>query len=147
MVNEWKVRAGRRERVVSKKNPMSAGNRQLTSTNPNGKVCRNFRQNVLPTSERLRHFSFELQNMLSPNMSEAWYVYNDQLTALSDNLVYWRLTIMSSALLRPSTASRAIRTLSTTPKRALPATTSFTRGKATLPDLPCTYSLTPTFYQ
>ena len=40
---------------------------------------------------------------------------------------------MSSTLLRPSTARSACRALT----HAKPASTTFTRGKATVPDLPC----------
>lgn len=46
---------------------------------------------------------------------------------------------MSSTLLRPSTARSVFRALS----HAKPASTTFTRGKATLPDLPCNPSPCP----
>lgn len=44
---------------------------------------------------------------------------------------------MSSTILRPHTARFALRTLSSIPKHAHLASTTFLRHKATLPDLPC----------
>lgn len=48
---------------------------------------------------------------------------------------------MSTTLLRRTTARAALRNASTTSKIAKPASLPFTRGKATLPDLPCTSTL------
>lgn len=47
---------------------------------------------------------------------------------------------MSTTLLRSSTARSTLRNLSTISKIAKPASVPFTRGKATLPDLPYDYS-------
>jgi superoxide dismutase, Fe-Mn family len=52
---------------------------------------------------------------------------------------------MASALLRSTPALRAGLRARSTPLAAM-ATTSFVRNKATLPDLPCTFSHTLTIF-